>query len=441
MAFPYSNIAAARAKHWISRVFASVANYAVFRSGKSVLRWIAVTWLRFRLLAMMCRTIIVGICALGIWCSWNMARADYLFRQDTDDSIRAAIRLEPDAWKYYMRLALLDDEHAQQLLETAITLDPYNAEADIELGLRLEAAGDYSRAERLLLNGFTIDRTFLPRWSLANFYLRRDNMPAFWLWARRAAEMPSDSTGPLFELCWRVSPDPNEITRNILNNNPELIRQYLNFLLAKNQLPAAVGIAQRLTQFGDPKTDDPQMFSVIDQLIAANDGSEAKTLWNALIERRWVLADQGTPNNPNFARDPLPVGFDWALNSYSGLHSWPGPSGLETEFSGLEPEDSTIAQQAVVLTPGNYELEYSYRTHEIPPETGLRWQIIAPGSETPLAESPDLSSETLNYPKVSFAVLPGTSLIRLRLQYRRTLGTPRISGTLVIPSIQIHVIP
>lgn len=403
-----------------------------------MVRWIAVTQIRLNLLAILSRTIIAGVCALGIWCSWNLARADFLFRLDTVDSIRAAIHLEPDAWKYYMRLAALDDEHAQTLLETAIKLDPYDAEADIELGLQLEAAGDYSRAERLLLNGFAIDRTFLPRWSLANFYLRRGNMPAFWLWARRAAEMPSDSTGPLFELCWHVSPNPDEITRNILNNNPELIRQYINFLLAKNQLAATAGIAQRLMQVGDPVKDNPQMFLVIDQLISANDGTEAKALWNALIEKHWVVADQGTPNNPNFARDPLPVDFDWALSSFSGLHSWPGPAGLETEFSGTQPEDCTVAEQAVVLAPGNYELEFSYSTHEISPDTGLQWQIIAPGSETPLAESPDLSSETLNYPKVAFAVPPGTSLIHLRLQYRRTLGTPRISGTLLIPSIQIH---
>ncbi len=399
------------------------------------------TRLRFRFLAMVCRTIIVGICALGIWCSWNMARADYLFRQDTGDSIRAAIHLEPDAWKYYMRLALLDDTHAQQLLETAFELDPYNAEANIELGLRLEAAGDYSRAERLLLNGFAIDHTFLPRWSLANFYFRRDNMPAFWLWAQRAAEMPSDSTGPLFELCWRVSPDPKEIARNILNNNPELIRQYLSFLLAKNQLPAAVGIAQRLTQFGDLKTDDPQIFSVVDRLIAANDGSNAKALWSSLIERHWVIADRSTPNNPNFARQSLPVNFDWSLPEYPGLHSWPGPSGLETEFSGIQPESCTIAEQVVVLAPGNYELEYAFRTHEIPPETGLRWQIITPGSETPLAESADLSSDAVRHLALAFSIPPNVSLIRLRLAYRRTLGTPRISGMLVVLSTQIKALP
>jgi hypothetical protein len=398
----------------------------------------AVSRLQIRFLEIASRTIITGVLAFGIWCSWKLARADYLFSLNTPDSVRAAIRLEPDSWEYYMRLALLDDAHAQQYLETAISLDPYNAEADIELSLRVEGAGDYRTAEKLLLDAFTIDRTYLPRWSLANFYLRRNNLPAFWTWARSAAEMPSDNMRPLFELCWRVSPDPNEIERRIVNNNPELIRQYLDFLLAKEQLPAAAEVAGRLSQVGDPTMDAPEMYSVIDQLIAAGEGGAARKIWNALTEKRWVVADPGVPNNPNFARDPLAVGFDWAVFSYSGLHSWPGPSGLETEFSGGQPENCTIVQQAIVLPPGNYELEYSYRTDEIPPETGLRWQIIAAGTETVLAESNDLSSETMNHGNLEFSIPPGALLVHLRLQYRRALGTPRISGTLVIPAVQIH---
>jgi hypothetical protein len=400
-----------------------------------------VTRLQIRFLEIAWRTIITSVLAFGIWCSWTLARADYLFRLNTPESVRAAIHLEPDSWEYYIRLALLDDAHAQQLLETAISLDPYNAEADIELSLRLEGAGDYLTAEKLLLDAFAIDRTYLPRWSLANFYFRRNNLPAFWTWARSAAEMPSDNVRPLFELCWRVSPDPNEIERRIVNNDPGLIRQYLDFLLTKDQLPAAAEAAHRLTQVGDPTMDDPEMYSVIDRLIAAREGDAARKVWNALIDKHWVVADTGVPNNPNFARDPLPIGFDWAVFSYSGLHSWPGPSGLETEFSGGQPENCTIAQQAIVLPPGNYEAEYSYRTDEIPPETGLKWQIIAAGSETVLAESNDLSSETMNRGNFEFSIPLDTSLVHLRLQYRRTLGTPRISGTLVIPSVQIHARP
>jgi tetratricopeptide (TPR) repeat protein len=405
--------------------------------GNPVLGSIAVTRLRTQLFAITCRTIIAGVCALGIWYSWNLARADYLFRLDTEESVRAAIRIEPDASGYYMRLAQFDEAHAQQLLETSINLNLYNAQAYIELGLRFEATGEYARAEKLLLQAFAIDHTFMPRWSLANFYFRRDNMPAFWAWARRAAEMPSDSMGPLFELCWRVSPDPNDIAGRILNNNPDLIRQYTDFLLAKNEFQGAAEAARRLVQNGSPEMDKDEIFSVIDRLIEAKDGDLAKALWSALIGKQWVVADAGAPNNPNFARDPLPLGFDWALPSYSGLHSSTGPSGLETEFSGEQPEDCTVANQAVVLAPGKYELDYAYRTEGIPPQTGLRWQIIASGSDTPLAESPDLSSESQSYGKVVFSVPPDLSLFHLRLQYRRALGTTRISGTLVIPSIQI----
>lgn len=396
---------------------------------------------RVKLFEIAFRAIIAGILVLGIWYAWNLARADYLFRLNTPESVRAAIRLEPDSWEYYMRLALLDDADAQPLLEKAISLDPYNAEADIELALHLEGEGDYRAAEKLLLNAFAVDHTYLPRWSLANFYFRRNNLPAFWEWARSAARMPSDDMGPLFELCWRVSSDPNEIAGKILNDNPDLVRQYLGFLLAKDQLLAAAAVAHRLNRVGDPETDNPEMFSVIDRLIAAREGYAARSVWTDLIDTHWVVGDPAEPDNPNFTRDPLPVGFDWTLSSYSGLHSWPGPTGLETEFSGFQPEECTIAEQTIVLPPGNYALEYSYRTSEIAPETGLRWQIVGADYETIVAESPDLSSETMSLGDAKFSIPPKGSLVHLRLQYRRRLGTSRISGTLVVSSVRIHAGP
>jgi hypothetical protein len=82
------------------------------------------------------RTAVVGVCLLDIWNSWKVARADYLFRQDTAESIRSAISLAPDASEYYVRLAQLDDVHGRDLLETALRLNQYNAQASIELGLR-----------------------------------------------------------------------------------------------------------------------------------------------------------------------------------------------------------------------------------------------------------------------------------------------------------------
>jgi hypothetical protein len=387
------------------------------------------------------RIILAATCCLGIWSSWKFARADYLFHQDTEESVRSAVRLVPDGWEYYMRLAQFDREHTQELLTTALRLNRYDAQADIELGLQYEADGDFPRAERLLLDAYDVDHTYLPRWSLANYYLRRDNLPAFWAWARSAANMPADEVRPLFELCWRVSPDPAIITGEILNQNPELIRQYIGFLLAKDQLSAVANVAPRLVRNGDAESDLPQLLSVVNRLVAVNDADAANALWHLLMERHWVVADSRVPNNADFERDPLPVSFDWSLPEYPGLHSWPGSSGLETEFTGSQPEDCTVAEQVMALTPGNYTMKFSYRTSGIPPGTGIHWQIADTMSNTVLAESADLSSDAMKSSEMAFSVPPGTSLLRLRLAYRRALGTPRISGMLVVAStlIQAHL--
>jgi hypothetical protein len=387
------------------------------------------------------RIIIAGACCLGIWRSWELARADYLFQKDTEESVRAAIRLVPDGWEYYMRLAQFDHAHARELLATSLRLNRYNAQADIELGLQYETEGDYGRAERALLDAYDVDHTYLPRWSLANYYFRRDNMPAFWAWARSAAAMPADEIGPLFELCWRVSPDPEKIAGAILNEKPEMIRQYIGFLLAKDQLHAVASVAPPLVRFGDPETDRPLLFSVVNRLVATNDAAAANALWHLMIGRHWVVADTSAPNNADFAREPLPVSFDWSLPEYSGLHSWPGPSGLEAEFTGSQPEDCMVAEQAVVLAPGRYSMNYAYRTSDIPQGTGIRWQIIDAKSNSVLTESPDLSSDALNHSALTFSVPPDTSLIRLRLVYSRTLGTPRISGMLMVLSTGIQTLP
>jgi hypothetical protein len=263
-------------------------------------------------------------------------------------------------------------------------------------------------------------------------------MPAFWAWARSAAAMPSDETGPLFELCWRVSPDPERIAAAILNDRPEVIRQYIGFLLAKDQMSAIVNVAPRLVRSGAPETDRPLLFSVLNRLVAAANADSANALWHLLIAQHWVVADSILPNNPEFSREPLPVSFDWTLPEYPGLHSWPGPSGLEAEFTGIQPEDCTVAEQVLVLAPGSYTLSYSYRTSDIPLGTGLRWQINDAKTGANLAESSDLSSNDPQQSALAFSVPKGTSLFHLRLAYRRTLGTPRISGVLVVRSAKIQ---
>jgi hypothetical protein len=338
-----------------------------------------------------------------------------------------------------MRLAQLDEQNARPLLEAALLHNPYNAQANIELGLSFEADGDYERAEQLLLRAFSVDHTFLPRWTLANFYFRRDNMAKFWEWAREAAEMPSDDVAPLFELCWRASPDPGKITSTILNNtqNLTLIRQYIYFLRTKDQLSAAESVSERLVQNGDPDTDSSGMLDLVNKLVESNHPTEAEELWNALIQKHWVTAESTPPNNPAFARDPIPVRFDWLLTLSQELHATPGPTGLHVEFSGGQPEVCTVAEQAMVLKPGKYTVDFAYRTSDIAPDSGVHWEMVDAKSNTAIATSPDLSSEAMQQASFSFSVAPDAPLLYLRLVYSRPAGTERTSGTVIVQSIEI----
>lgn len=391
-----------------------------------------------RLVGYFLRMAATAACCFGIWSSFTLARADYLFRKDTDQSVRAAIQLVPDGWAYYMRLSELDRTHAAELLRTSLQLNRYNAQADIELGLEYEAEENFVLAERQLLEAYDVDHTYLPRWSLANYYFRRDDMPAFWEWARNAAAMPADDIGSLFELCWRAAPDPDTITAAILNDQPEMIRQFIRFLIGKNQPAAVASIASHLIRAGDPRSDLPLLFNAENMLIAANDANNASALWHLLIQEHWIIADATVPNNGEFRREPLPVSFDWSLPEYDGLHSWPGSGGLETEFSGSQPDFCVIADQVISLKPGKYTLSYAYQTSDIPSGTGIRWQILDPKLSTVIAESADLSSDTSVQSSVDFIVPPEVSLILLRLSYGRTLGTTHISGMLDVRSVLIQ---
>jgi hypothetical protein len=377
-------------------------------------------------------------CAYCIWQAINLERADYSCRKDTRESVRKAIAIAPDSSGYYMRLSQLDPDNARALLEEAVRLNPYNAMADIELGLLYEADGDYKQAEARLLAAFAIDRTYIPRWSLANFYFRRDNQTEFWKWAQSAAEMPSSDVVPLFQLCWHASPDPQKIAHTIVGTNPDVINQYISFLIDKQELPSAVAMAPQLVKYGSPDANRYVLMGLIYKLLLAKDGDRAKTVWDAMVSRNWVPADGETPYNGSFSREPLNEAFDWILGEFPGLHSWTGSNGLNSEFNGDEPENSWVVQQAIVLKPGRYKMDYTYQTSGVSPGSGLKWTIDDVRAWSPIGISSDLSSDAPKQDNFEFTVPGDSSLFQLRLVYRRALGTTPISGKINIASVRIH---
>ncbi len=139
---------------------------------------------------------------------WNLlfAIADLSARRNQTDGTHLAMRLMPANAAYPAQLAdqlyASDPAAAKSLLQRAVRLNRYDASSWIQLGLLSEAGNEIPQAEEALLQAASVDSTFLPSWSLANFYFRQENAARFWYWARRAAQMAPDDATPLFRLAW-----------------------------------------------------------------------------------------------------------------------------------------------------------------------------------------------------------------------------------------------
>ena len=127
------------------------------RAPKGHLRWVS--------------SAVIALACLGAaYYSLRIAYAEYLFRSGRPGTMERAAALVPLRGDYQARVNRLD---------RAVKLNPYLASAWIELGVRAEAAGDAVKAEAALREAARVDRTFEPRWTLANFYFRRRNWDEF----------------------------------------------------------------------------------------------------------------------------------------------------------------------------------------------------------------------------------------------------------------------
>ena len=218
---------------------------------------------------------------------WNVrfAVADLGARFNQPESTRLAMRWMPANGAYPAQLAdeiyALDPVAAKSLLQRAVQLNRYNAAGWIQLGLLSEAGNDLPGAEEALLQAASVDATFLPSWSLANFYFRRENTARFWYWAEKAAQMDPDDAAPLFRLAWYVTPNAGEIAGRLQIRKPALAGQFVNFLMAQGD-PRAVAEAASHLLAAKSDGNTQSLLGVCDWLVANKRPDLALPLWNGL---------------------------------------------------------------------------------------------------------------------------------------------------------------
>jgi hypothetical protein len=128
-------------------------------------------------------------------------------------------------------------------------------------------------------------------------------------------------------------------------------------------------------------------------------------------------------------------GFAWRLPTVNGISASreEKPSGLRLTFSGAQPENCEPLYRVLPVRENTvYEFTVLYRTAGIRPDTGLGWRVTDMDGGNLMEEPESLASEDDVHAKIRFVAPSGCRLVRIALAYRRTPGTTRIEGSIVL---------
>ena len=366
--------------------------------------------------------------AAAAWFSITFARADAEFGRHTPESVARAIQLMPRNTEYLAFHALQLDyegEDSTPVLERIAVLNPLSSAPRIRLGLAAETRGDFATAERWLLDAARVDHQFEPRWTLANYYFRRENAGQFWKGIRLALELSYGDRRPAFDLCWRISSDAAEILDRAIPDRHDVVSAYLSYVAVEHHIPAVLPGARKLASFHDPK-DLPLLYAACDALLESGD--------EAAVEI-WTLTGRPVPYgvvNGDFAGPPLNHGFDWRLLDPGGVTfvNLPAPPALRISMSGKQPESCDLLVQIMRLKAGaRYVLQWEARTQALPAISGLEWRLE--NERAAIVSSDDWRAGEANF--VAHSHLP-----RLVLAYQRPSGEPRADGFLELRHVSIR---
>lgn len=380
------------------------------------------------------------------WMSVRAAVADLQYRENTTASLHEAVVLEPGNAAYHALLA----EHLEgegvdpsPQLKAAIELSPLDSQYLIRMATQAEAQNDFATAQGYLERAVAVDRKFLPRWSLLNFYFRRNNLAEFWSWFPRALGMSGDNSPGVFRLAWEVTSDAAAIFER-LPRSESLLMSYLGFLLETQRNEAARHVAVELARTASPEAVN-LLISYCERTLRIP-GQSPLEVWNTLARRKLIPLAGLDPasgqiiSNPHFTNAMGQRGFDWRMPQIDGIVLSPSDDsrGIQLSFDGSEPEDCVALLQFVPLSKGiRYRIGYQFSSTSGESLAGLSWEILdgrATISSAPLAVDSQSKAGQLEFTATG-------STGELQLHYRRPPGQVRAAATVVIRDIASQIEP
>lgn len=382
---------------------------------------------------------LAGGCFAGI-----LGLASFLFHRGDRRSVELAARLVPFNSDYLARLSSYYPERRTLLLQKAEAENPYSEQAWLNLGFDAEFyRRDYSAAERDYLKAADVSHLFLPRWTLVNFYFRRQNEQEFLHWARLALEVTPYSAAPILAEMWVMVPDHASLL-GMLPDRPAILQQYFEYLMTTRQYPFTPPVIKRLVSIAPPS--QAQLYGVatdigpaLDTMLGAGFGSQALQIWSELSFARWISFPTPTTQHPltngDFSR-LYGHGFDWFLLNPAGvsLAYVAGVKEIDVEWTGDEEEACQLLLQWIPLGPARrYRLEWEQESSDLANPAGVSWHIHASSFDL---QSPDLVAGDGAGWQFKTPGSAGTAM--LILEYRRPLGQTKARGTMRLQRVSLQ---
>jgi hypothetical protein len=357
--------------------------------------------------------------AASAFCKSGLCRFDQMYQAAASEmsppQVAALLQQDPnnpDAWCTYAEFHALrrEDQEAANAFKQALALAPQIP------SIAMRAANFYFTHDRRD-EGFRMSKRILSQTrsfdEVLFSYAAQSGLP---MQEQAESAIPPLQRPAKSWLLWMISPDTQQDTP------PAQILSAWTWLQNRHL------------------ADTESAISIVNDFWRRKYYPTAQSFWTS-----WLNQPQRDPrqilNNPDFARSPLAVPFDWNLSPTTTVDVTRGPDGLDVQFLGSGNVDFRDIHQYAAVAPGRYRLSAEIRSEDLTTDQKPFFQIL--DAEVPdrfHVESEPTPANTAGFTVLSltFTIPPQTRAVNLQLvRVPSSKFDNKIQGHLWIRSIHL----
>src|SRR2546427_1101322 len=298
---------------------------------------------------------------------------------DTRAGYERAVRLEPaNARNWYLlgRSYLYDIEQpdparAIEALGKAVAVDPYSAEALVDLATAYDGDGETARAREAFLAAQRVYPLSADVcWSYGNFLLRQGEQDAAFREIRKAVELEPKRADEAFSRALRVQPDANILLDKAVPSATAAYLPILHSLSGAGDLNNAQLVWNRLIALHQQVPMSEMVYFII-ELVHQFRTADAARAWTQAVS---IMKNPPPPDpegsllwDGGFESGYAGGGFSW--------HFVPETNDVQISFDRSQKHSGE--QSLRILFKGHRNLSFENACHNITPEAGKQYLLSA----------------------------------------------------------------